>query len=265
MQADALKARLDRGEVAYGIVTAWPDPDLIEAAGVCGFDFAFIDAEHGALDIRTCADLVRAANCGGMTPIVRVPYADPRGVYAYLDAGAGGLIFPHVRSADDARAAIAPCYFPPEGTRGAFGSSRAARYGVAYAPGEYLRTANEAVWALPLIEDVDAVDALDEILDVPGVRAFFIGPGDMALSRLGPEGPRGEPVEQLLDRAIAAGVRKGKVVATVAGTPAAASALVEKGVRMIAVGAPGLFTGACREYLAGAPRAARHGGSHATR
>lgn len=265
MRHDPLRTRLDRGEVAYGIVTAWPGPDLIEAAGACGFDFAFIDAEHGALDIRTCADLIRAADCGGMAAIVRVPYADPRGVYAYLDAGADGLIFPHVRSAADARAAVAPCFFPPEGTRGAFGSSRAARYGTAHAAGEYVRLANEAVWALPLIEDVDAVDALDEILDVPGVRAFFIGPGDMALSRLSPEGPRGEPVESLVDRAIAVGVRKGKVVATVAGTPAVASALVEKGVRMIAVGTPGLLTAAYRGYLDAAPRTAKAGDDRAAR
>lgn len=265
MQHDALRTRLDRGEVAYGVVTAWPDPDLIEAAGTCGFDFAFIDAEHGALDIRTCAELIRAATCGGMTSIVRVPYADVRGVYAYLDAGAQGLIFPHVRNAADARAAVAPCLFPPDGLRGAFSASRGARYGAAYRGGEYLREANDTVWAIPLIEDIDAVDALHEILDVPGVRAFFIGPGDMALSRLTPQGPRGDPAEQAVARAIATGVRKGKIVATVAGTPAVAAALVAKGVRMIAVGAPGLLTAAYRGYLDAAPRAAQIGGRDAAR
>jgi 2-keto-3-deoxy-L-rhamnonate aldolase RhmA len=265
MPHDALKSRIDRGEVAYGVVTAWPDPDLIEAAGVCGFDFAFIDAEHGALDIRTCAELIRAAACGGMTSIVRVPYGDFRGVYAYLDAGAQGLIFPHVRNAADAAAAVAPCLFPPDGRRGAFSASRAARYGTAYHGGAYLREANEAVWAIPLIEDIDAVDAIDEILDVPGVRACFVGPGDMALSRLTPQGPRGDPADKVVDRAIAAGVRKGKIVATVAGTPDAAAALVAKGVRMIAVGVPGLLTTAYRGYLEAAPRAAASGGHHAPR
>ena len=254
MGNDRVLQRLDQGEVAYGIVTAWADPDLVEAAGACGFDYAFIDAEHGALDIRTCADLIRAADSAGMTAIVRVPYTDPRGVYAYLDAGADGLIFPHIRTAADARAAVSPCLFPPQGTRGAFSTSRAARYGTAYHGGEFFRTANEAIWALPLIEDVDAVDALDEILDIPGVRAFFIGPGDLGLSRLTPSGPRGDSVEQLVDRAIATGLRKGKVVATVAGTPAAAAALVKKGVRMIAVGAQGLLVAAYRGYLDAAPR-----------
>lgn len=256
METDRLQQRLDQGEVAYGIVTAWADSDLVEAAGACGFDFAFIDAEHGALDIRTCADLIRAADCAGMTAIVRVPYADNRGVYAYLDSGADGLIFPHIRTAADARAAVSPCLFPPEGTRGAFSTSRAARYGTAYQGGEFFRTANNTVWALPLIEDIDALDALDTILDVPGVRAFFIGPGDMGLSRLTPDGPRGDSVEQLVDRAITTGVRKGKVVATVAGTPAVAAALVKKGVRMIAVGAPGLLAAAYRGYLDAVPRRA---------
>ncbi|MGQ0572568.1 MAG: HpcH/HpaI aldolase family protein [Armatimonadota bacterium] len=257
MRDDRLRRRVEAGEVAYGLITAWPDPDLIEAAGACGFDFIFLDAEHGALDIRTCAELVRAADCGGLTSIIRVPYADVRGTYPFLDLGAHGLVFPHVRTAADARAAAAACLFPPGGLRGAMSSSRAARYGTAYRPDEYYQAANDATWAFPVIEDVEAVDALDEILAVPGIRGFFIGPGDLGLSRIASGRPGGPSTEALVDRAIETGVRHGKVVATVAATPAAAAALVEKGVRMIAAGATGLFTAACREYLEAAPRGPR--------
>ncbi len=252
-----LRQRLEADEVSYGIITAWPDPDLVEAAGRCGFDWVFIDAEHGALDIRTCAELVRAADCAGMTSLVRVPYADVRGVYPYLDLGAHGLIFPHVRTAADAQEAVRACLFPKEGLRGAMSSSRAARYGVAYTPPDYFRATNTNVWVFPVIEDVEAVETLNTILDVPGIHAYFVGPGDLALSRLVPRSTEAPTIEALVDQAIATGVRLGKVVATVAATPEAAAALVEKGVRMIGVGATGVFTSACRRYLDAVPRKAR--------
>jgi 2-keto-3-deoxy-L-rhamnonate aldolase RhmA len=255
MRADRLRERLDAGEVAYGVITGWADPDVVEAAGACGFDFVFIDAEHGALDVRTCADLLRAATCGGLTAIIRVPYADSRGVYNYLDAGAHGLIFPHVRSAADARAAVNACLYPPDGLRGALSASRAARYGTAYSrPDEYYRAANEATWVLPLVEDVEAIDALDDILAVPGIRGFFIGPGDLGLSRIASRKTDGPAVDALVDRAIERGVLAGKVVGTVAGTPAAAAALAKKGVRMICAGVTGFLIGAYRGFLKDVPR-----------
>jgi 4-hydroxy-2-oxoheptanedioate aldolase len=245
---------LDAGEVAYGVVTAWPDPDLVEAAGVCGFDFVFIDAEHGALDIRTCAELVRAADCGGMTSLIRVPYADPRGFYPYLDLGAHGLIFPHVRNAAEAAAVVDASLFPPKGMRGALSSSRAARYGTASTPAEYFAAANDATWIFPMIEDVEAVLALDEIAANAALNGIFVGPGDLGLSRVAGGRRDAPPVEALVDRAIEAGVRYRKVVGTVAATPEAAATLVGKGVRVIATGAGGLFTSACRSFLRAAPR-----------
>ncbi|MBM3451490.1 MAG: 2-dehydro-3-deoxyglucarate aldolase, partial [Armatimonadetes bacterium] len=110
---------------------------------------------------------------------------DPRGFYNYLDSGADGMIFPHVRNASEARAVVNASLFPPLGMRGALTSSRASRYGTAYAtPADYYKAANEATWVLPMIEDVEAVDAVDEILTVPGVSGIFVGPGDMGLSRI---------------------------------------------------------------------------------
>lgn len=253
MLNDRIRERLDRGEVAYGIVNLWPDPDLVEMAGACGFDFVFIDAEHGALDIRTCAELVRAATSGGMSSLIRVPYGELMGVYRYLDLGAHGLIFAHVTSAEDARAATVACFFPPEGNRGAMSSSRAAGYGVRLQPQEYYRMANERLWVLPIIEDVEGVEQLEEVLTVPGIRGFFVGPGDLALSRLF-HGQTGASVEEMVDWTIATGVRVGKVVATVAATPAAAGPLIDKGVRVIVVGANTMVRAAYLDYLKAAPR-----------
>jgi 2-keto-3-deoxy-L-rhamnonate aldolase RhmA len=138
--------------------------------------------------------------------------------------------------------------------RGALSSSRAARYGTRSTAAEYFATANRSTWVFPVIEDVEAVDALDEIVTTPGINAFFVGPGDLGLSRIA-GGRRDAPsVETLVDRAIATGVRHHKIVATVAATPAQAASLAGKGVRMIAAGVSALFTSACRTFLADAPR-----------
>jgi 4-hydroxy-2-oxoheptanedioate aldolase len=230
--------------VACGIIAPWPDPHVIEIAGTFGFDFALIDAEHGALDVRTCADLVRAAEGVGISPIVRVAYGDNRGAYTHLDAGAHGLMFPHIASADAARAAASACLFGPEGTRAAIPSSRAARYGSLYPADEYYARANESVWIMPLIEEVEGVRDLKEILSVPRIRAFFIGPADLALSA------GRKSVSALIDEAIATGLRLNKIVGVFAGTAAEAAAYVDKGVRMTLVGASGLLTGACKNYIA---------------
>ena len=256
MKDNRLQRRLNNREVAYGIVAGWADPDIVEAAGTCGFDFVFVDAEHGALGIRDCASLVRASSCENMATLIRVPYGDIRGAYVYLDTGAAGLIFPHIKSAADARDIVAASMFPPEGTRGALSSSRAARYGTAWKPLDYYRAANSVVWALPLVEDLEGISNLDEILGVPGIRGLFIGPGDLAVSQVRAGDTSLPAVDSVVRSAIAKGLGAGKVIATVAGTPAAAAALVDQGVRIIAVGATALFTGACRSFLDNVPRSA---------
>lgn len=249
-----LREILEARDVAYGVLISWPCADLVEAAGVTGFDYVFIDAEHGALDRKMCVEMVRAASWAGMSSLIRVPYSDIRGVYSYLDMGADGLIFPHITNESEARAAASVCLFPPEGSRGAASSSRAARYGSKSKAEEYYRAANESVWIVPVIEDVEGVEALDRILAVPGIDAFFVGPGDLALSRLTTDGSVPPAVEVLVDTAIQTGKRLGKCVAAPAPTPKAAKDLVDKGVRMIVIGAAALYSGACRSYLEAVPR-----------
>src|SRR5207245_7056593 len=138
------------------------------------------------------------------------------GVCPYRDRGADGRIFPHSRPAAGAQGVVHACLVPKEGLRGAMSSSRAARYGVAYSPSDYFRAANTAVWVFPMIEDVEAVESLNDILGTPGIHAYFVGPGDLALSRLAPRTTDAPPIEALVDRAIRPGIRQGTVVATAA-------------------------------------------------
>lgn len=139
------------------------------------------DLAHGEVYAAGAAQGLRQER---QSDFIRVPYGDVRGVYRYLDMGVRGLIFPHVASVTDAKDAVKACLFPPVGLRGSTTLSRATEYGALVVPEEDYQSANERVWVLPVIEDVEGISALEEILALPGIRGFFVGPGDFAQSRL---------------------------------------------------------------------------------
>lgn len=163
---------------------AWvklPTPESVELLALAGFDFAVIDAEHGAIDIRTMSTMIGLARACGLAPFVRVAGAAPRDVQVPLDAGAAGLFVPQIDDADRARDAVRATRFPPLGARGASTSGRAGRWGLE-ALGDYLRTGNDEVRLVVQAESVGALSAIAEIGQVAGVDAVFIGPTDLAVS-----------------------------------------------------------------------------------
>jgi len=96
-----------RGE---GVVGAWVNlfaPDLVECCGYLGFDFVFLDGEHGLIGPAECLDLVRAADVASLVSFVRVPRNDPSTILGYLETGALGIVVPHVRTALEAQEAVA--------------------------------------------------------------------------------------------------------------------------------------------------------------
>lgn len=114
-----------------------------------------------------------------VTPMVRVPWNEPGIIGKVLDAGAWGVICPMINCADEARALVSACLYPPQGSR-SNGPVRAGGYGE---PGcAYQSFANEELLILPMIETREAVENLQEILDVPGVSGVYVGPSDMGLS-----------------------------------------------------------------------------------
>ena len=163
---------------------AWvklPAPESVELLALGGLDFAVIDAEHGAMDIRTISTMIGLARGCGIAPFVRVAGTAPRDVQVPLDAGAAGLFVPQVDDAARARDAVRATRFPPLGRRGASPSGRAGRWGLE-ALGEYLRSGNDDVRLVVQAESVAALSAIVEIGQVAGVDAVFIGPTDLAVS-----------------------------------------------------------------------------------
>ena len=121
--------------------------------------------------------------------MARIRSNDPKLILQYLDAGVMGIMMPGIRTADDLRALVSAVNYPPVGERG-LGFVRAAGYlqGV-FDQKEYIRFANEQILVLPQIETREGVDNLDELVTVPGIDGFVVGPRDLALSLGYIEGP----------------------------------------------------------------------------
>ena len=174
----SFKRRLSHGDVLVGTIVTLPSPEMVEIFCSAGFDWLFVDLEHGALGVREAQVLLQAA--GEQVPcLVRVPSIDEVWIKRALDIGAAGIIAPNVRSAEAARKVVRLCKYPPEGSR-SVGIARAQGYGERFQ--ESVATANEAVAVIIQIEHVDAVAAIEEIIAVAGIDAVFVGPYDLSAS-----------------------------------------------------------------------------------
>src|SRR5262245_8586393 len=99
-----------------------PWQPLVEIFGSCGLDAALIDMEHTSMDFADVENLIIAAEAAGVTPLVRPPAIDTHAVNRLLDAGALGIVFADVRTAEDAELAASCTKYPPAGRRGWGGS-----------------------------------------------------------------------------------------------------------------------------------------------
>ena len=166
--------------MVLGSHIAFDSPFVTEMLAGCGFDFIWIDAEHGALDKKDIQLHLMACRAAGVAGIVRVPWNDFVFIKGVLDMGADGIVVPFVRSLEEAKLAVAATTYPPEGVRG-LGVRRAVNYGIGNVD-EYVATAREKIWTIMQIEHVDVVKDLDAIAQLPGVSGFVVGPKDFGMS-----------------------------------------------------------------------------------
>jgi 2-keto-3-deoxy-L-rhamnonate aldolase RhmA len=178
-RVNLLKQKLARGETTLGLWVTLESPSITEIAVALGYDWVCIDAEHGHLDFKEVQEHVRAARNSGTTALVRIQEIEQGLIKRVLDIGAEGILVPQVTSADEVRQAVRFAKYPPTGVRGV-GGERATHWGMNLRG--YTRSADRETMVIPLMETVAAGEAIDAILDVPGVDAIFFGPADYSAS-----------------------------------------------------------------------------------
>jgi 2-dehydro-3-deoxyglucarate aldolase/4-hydroxy-2-oxoheptanedioate aldolase len=178
MPLPRFRARVERREPLLGTLLTLPSPEIAEVMAAAGFDWLFIDMEHGLIDFADAQRMVQAV-ASSCPCIVRVPKNEPILVAKALDTGAAGVIVPHVNTAAEARAAVRAAMYPPAGER-SIGVARAQGYGGRLR--EAIAHDNDDTIVVAQVEHIEAVSNIAEIVSVPGVGAVFIGPFDLSAS-----------------------------------------------------------------------------------
>jgi 4-hydroxy-2-oxoheptanedioate aldolase len=115
---NALKRKLAAGKKVLGCWTAIGSPVVTEILGLAGFDYLLLDQEHGLGDPTSLVGQLQAINTTPATSVVRVPWNGHVYLKRVLDAGVEGVMIPSIETAEEARAAVAACLYPPRGRRG---------------------------------------------------------------------------------------------------------------------------------------------------
>ena len=170
--AATLKEKFRQDQPTYGIWITLESPSITEIATRMGFDWIVIDAEHGYLDMKIVMEHIRVANLANTPILVRISEIQGGLIKRIMDVGADGIVVPHLRTAAQLAEAVSFVKYPPEGTRG-IGAERATRWGAGIE--KCVPLANESSLVVAMMETMEAGDAIDEILDVPGVDAMFFG------------------------------------------------------------------------------------------
>lgn len=173
------------GERPLGAVVTMTDPAATELVALAGFDFVWLDGEHGILDRATAQAHLYAAEAQDLLTLYRVPCCDHTEIKKIIDLGPDGIIVPMVATATDARRAVAACRYPVQGGDRGTGYRRKAAYGCCDTDGYIAESAIDPLVILQ-IECVESHRNLDEILAVEGVNAIVVGPYDLSMSLLKP-------------------------------------------------------------------------------
>lgn len=232
---EAFRDRLKRFGSAIGVWSIVADATLVEIAACAGLDFVILDLEHGAYDLGTLEQAIRAAECAGTAPLVRVPDLTAATFQRVLDLGAHGVIVPQVRSVADAKQAIACAHYGPRGVRGYNPFVRAAQYAAPATMGSGKLAPGWPTVGI-IIETLEAYEDLDAICALPDLDLIYLGTYDMSVA-LGCAGNTGHPnVQAFVEKATATAKTHGKAVGIMVRSPDAIDRAVHAGIDLLVYG-----------------------------
>ena len=193
LKRNRVKSVIAEGGIALSTpIGTFQGPSMPELIGLAGFDAAMIDLEHGGLDLQQVQVQILACEVAGIMPLVRVPGLDTALITRLLDIGAQGIQYSGVESVAEAEELVAAVRFPPAGSRGVIGNSRALGYG-GVSSADDLETAGREVLVKVTIETVAGLEAVEGIAAVDGIDLIGIGPNDLSAA-LGVSGHPDSPI-----------------------------------------------------------------------
>ena len=233
-----VKEKLARDEVVASMtVRLIRTIEIARIARTAGFDSLYVDLEHSSFSLETCGQICMAAVEAGIAPFVRVPANTPDYICRVLEGGALGIIAPHVRSADEARAVVRAAKFSPLGERSNAGGLPHLHFRSFSAPEAYAAL-NEATMVIVQFESAAALDRTEEIVTVDGVDLVLVGLNDL-LADWGIPGQYDHPrVREAYASTIAACSRHGKHcgVGGLSTRPDLVAEFVRMGARYVSTG-----------------------------
>ena len=238
MRPNKVKRQLHAGEPSIGTWLSLGSPLAAEQLTQAGFDWLNIDQEHSAVDAGLTLAVLQAISLGETVPLIRVPWNSGDWIKRALDAGAYGVVVPMVNSREEAEQAVRACKYPPEGVR-SVGGIRPRLYGGQ----DYVARANDEIVVIIQIEHIEGVKHARDILSVPGIDAYFIGPNDLCMSMglppsLEPDLPAfWEALESVRQAAREFGVAPGIHVAT----PERGTRMLEQGYQFLSIASDAAF------------------------
>lgn len=244
------KQRIGAGEALAGSFVMAASATVVEMCGYAGFDFVVLDQEHGPSGPETLEHQIRAAETCGTAALVRVPWSARWLIQQALDAGAQGIVAPHVTTAEEAREIVRVAQYPPQGARGLATTARAGLHGN-LTTDEHLARGLDRTTVILQIEDREALKNVAEIASVEGVDALFIGPADLSASLGHPGNPDHPDVVAAIEGIIADANGKTRIAAFARDVEDGALWRRERGVPVLVASTTFTFTRSLKELAKG--------------
>jgi 4-hydroxy-2-oxoheptanedioate aldolase len=179
-QMKNLKERIKNGEAVNGCWLNMASTISAEIVGRTGFDWVLIDLEHGAGNEVIMYQQLQVLQNTTAAPLVRTNEISRPKAQNILDAGAGGIMFPQIQTAEEAQAALRMMYYPPKGVRGLAKMVRATGFGKNF--NEYMTGLENNLVGVIQIETLNAVKQIDAIAALKETDVLFVGPSDLSLA-----------------------------------------------------------------------------------